>query len=334
MKAKLFFLLFIVFSQGVIQRLSSQCVVTGTDSIAQCGAYTWPADNNTYSTSGTYTALLTSNGCDSIVTLDYTNYNTTITEVVTGCDSYAWAAGGNLFFTESGTHSVVYNNIHGCDSTRTLELTIVDSSSSSDSASACGSYFWSLTGQTYTQSGLYQAVLTNSVSCDSIVTLTLTVNSDNNTISRNGIVLTSNEDDATYKWLDCDNSFAVIPNAISQSYAPPVSGRYAVIATQDGCVDTSSCFALLNLSANNLQASVEYIKLYPNPVKSSLLIKNQWNKQWAAPLNIYDVNGRLIQSTQMEFDYEGEERELSVSALAKGVYYLNLNGETIRFIKL
>lgn len=42
----------------------------GTESITTCGDYTWAANGVTYTTSGTYSALLTSvNGCDSTATL-------------------------------------------------------------------------------------------------------------------------------------------------------------------------------------------------------------------------------------------------------------------------
>jgi hypothetical protein len=55
-----------------------------------------------------------------------------------------------------------------------LNLTINNSSTSSESVIACVSYIWN--GQTYTQSGAYTYTTQNAVGCDSVATLNLTIN--------------------------------------------------------------------------------------------------------------------------------------------------------------
>ena len=64
----------------------------------------------------------------------------------------------------------------GCDSSATAIITI-NSSSSFSSATACNTYTWD--GVVYTTSGAYSNVYTNVAGCDSVHTLTLTINNAN-----------------------------------------------------------------------------------------------------------------------------------------------------------
>jgi hypothetical protein len=66
-------------------------------------------------------------------------------------------------------------NASGCDSVITLDLTILQPTGSTWAASACTSYDWAQTGETYTVSGLYYDTLTNAAGCDSVITLDLTI---------------------------------------------------------------------------------------------------------------------------------------------------------------
>ncbi|MES2590230.1 MAG: T9SS type A sorting domain-containing protein, partial [Bacteroidota bacterium] len=103
---------------------------TGSEIVTACDSYTWSADGNTYSSSGTYAATLTNvNGCDSLVTLNLTiNNSNTGSEIVTACDSYTWSADGNTY-SSSGAYSATLTNVNGCDSLVTLNLTINNSPS-------------------------------------------------------------------------------------------------------------------------------------------------------------------------------------------------------------
>ena len=69
--------------------------------------------------------------------------------------------------------STMTTNSAGCDSTATLNLTINNSSSSSEDVTACDSFDWN--GVTYTESGTYTFTTTNSAGCDSTATLNLTI---------------------------------------------------------------------------------------------------------------------------------------------------------------
>lgn len=147
-----------------------------SETITSCNDFTWSVNNTTYTSSGVYTASLTNSwGCDSVVTLNLTiNQGTSASINITECGSYTWAA-NNTTYTSSGTYSATLTNASGCDSTITLNLTIHNGTSGSVSVTECNSYTWPATNMTYTTSGVYTALLTNTSGCDSLVTLNLTI---------------------------------------------------------------------------------------------------------------------------------------------------------------
>jgi hypothetical protein len=139
---------------------------------------TW-IDGNTYGSDTVGVTYLypggSVSGCDSIVTLDLTILEPTFSsESVTECDSYTWNTNGQTY-TQSGQYTEVFTNQVGCDSTVTLNLTINSSSSSTQTDTGLDSYTWSVNNQTYTESGIYTAVIPNESGCDSTITLDLTL---------------------------------------------------------------------------------------------------------------------------------------------------------------
>lgn len=95
-----------------------------------------------------------------------------------GAAQYAWDNGvvDNVPFAPSsnGTYTVNGVDLNGCMGADTLELTILNHSTSSLTETAIDSY--TLNGQTYTQSGIYTQVVPAANGCDSTITLDLTLN--------------------------------------------------------------------------------------------------------------------------------------------------------------
>ena len=147
-----------------------------------CDSYTWMQNNVTYTLSGVYTDTVTNAvGCDSIITLNLTVNSSNKSSISnTACDSYTWPQ-NSVTYTSNGTYIDTTTNSAGCDSIVTLALTIKNSSNSSTSDTACASYTWGLNNITYTVSGAYTDTLTNTVGCDSIITLNLTINNSSST---------------------------------------------------------------------------------------------------------------------------------------------------------
>ena len=151
-----------------------------TDVQTSCSPYTW-IDGNTYSSTNNSAIFIGSNsaGCDSIITLNLTiNSPSYSTDVITSCDSYTWMD-GNTYTNSNNTATHVLSNNSGCDSIITLDLTILSSSSSTDSISTCDSLTW-INGTTYFSNNNSTFTLNNNQGCDSLVTLNLTINPSHN----------------------------------------------------------------------------------------------------------------------------------------------------------
>jgi gliding motility-associated-like protein len=77
---------------------------------------------------------------------------------------------------QAGMYIDTLQNILGCDSIVTLQLSLVQPSSSSISASICAGDTYFFNGQTLSVSGQYSVTIPSVFGCDSVVQLTLTVN--------------------------------------------------------------------------------------------------------------------------------------------------------------
>lgn len=147
--------------------------LSGTASANECDSYTW--NGSTYTASGSYQYnTTTSHGCDSMATLTLViRHSTSSTTNQDVCDSYIWHGNAYTSSTTSPTH--VSTNSQGCDSTEHLHLIVRHSTSSTNNQNVCDTYHWDATNMDYTASGTYNKTLVNSQSCDSNLTLNLTV---------------------------------------------------------------------------------------------------------------------------------------------------------------
>ena len=124
------------------------------------------------------------------------NEPTTSTVIAGDCDSYTL---NGTTYTATGIYTQVVNNVAGCDSTITLNLTIYGPSISTTPMNACGSFTWT-DGNVYNASGTYTQNLTGVNGCDSIATLELTINDNASTTTINNC--------GTYTWTD-GNDYAL-----------------------------------------------------------------------------------------------------------------------------
>ena len=137
--------------------------------IFRCDEYIW--NGNLFDTSGIYVDTMSSIiGCDSIVTLNLTIYNSSTSfDTVVVCDSYLW---NSIVYDSSGSYIDTILNSVGCDSVMFLELS-VNNSNSYNILDICDSITWN--GVLYDSSGVYNDTILNYLGCDSVITLDLTV---------------------------------------------------------------------------------------------------------------------------------------------------------------
>ncbi len=195
---------------------------------------------------------------------------------------------------------------------------------------ACDSYT-APDGAIYTNSGIKTAIIPNAAGCDSTITIDLTINTVNVSVTQNGIILTANAIADFYQWLDCNNSYSIINGEISQSFTATQNGSYAVKVTQNGCTDTSACYAVTTVGILENTFSND-ITVYPNPTDGSLKIDlGETLSEFI--VCIIDINGKLIQQSTYK-NTKMIELNLNVQP---GIYLLTIDSgnrkASIRLIK-
>ncbi len=148
---------------------------TATASICQGSSYIF--GTQTLTIAGPYTELFTSQGgCDSTVVLTLSinpTYNEIATASICQGESYIF---GTQTLTSGGTFSETFLTINGCDSTVALTLSINPSFNETASASICPGDTYIFGTQTLIAAGIYTETFTTADGCDSIVELSLSIN--------------------------------------------------------------------------------------------------------------------------------------------------------------
>ncbi len=123
-----------------------------------------------------------------------------------------------------------------------------------------------------TQSGVFNYSIPLNGGCNPVsATGTITVNSPDISITRSGNVFTAGATGASYQWVDCSNNYTPISGATNQVFTASSSGTYAVIVTQNGCTDTSTCAQLFPTALDeHKKAGIALV--YPNPSQGNLTI--------------------------------------------------------------
>jgi hypothetical protein len=102
-------------------------------------------------------------------------YTSTSTDTQAHCDTYTWLD-GTTYITSNNTATWTSTNAAGCDNVATLNLTINNSTTSTDTQVHCDAYTW-LDGVTYiTYNNSATWTTTNAAGCDNVATLDLTIN--------------------------------------------------------------------------------------------------------------------------------------------------------------
>lgn len=152
---------------------------TAEESFSTCSntlPYVWY--NQSLNTAGTYTTTLQNSlGCDSIVTGYFSITQVKRDTLTVGiCPSQVPFQWNGQSFNTSGYYPFIFTGENGCDSISVLRLIIAPIIQMEQHIGICDynlPYIWN--GTAFNTSGTYTQTFTNSVGCDSIVTLYLTV---------------------------------------------------------------------------------------------------------------------------------------------------------------
>ena len=234
-------------------------------------------------------------------------------------------------YTSAGTYYVsltVGDTIMGKDSVITMPIYVYGPTFHTIDTFSCDSF--TLNGIIYTSSGTYTQNLINANGCDSIITINLTVHHVDVSVVQNGNTLTANAYPAMYQWVDCNNNFTPLPNETGQNFEATTNGSYAVIITQNNCVDTSLCYliTLVEIIENSWENN---IFIYPNPTNGKIYVDFNTVVD-DVTLIIKDVKGSIIQKQN---HYNKQILELYLN-FSPGIYFITFISEnktaTIRVI--
>ncbi len=290
-----------------------------TTPVTACGSYIF--GGTTYTTDGTYThTFQNARGCDSVATINLTINQATSNQInVTACNSYTYD--GNTY-TANGAYTHYFTNSVNCDSVVVLFLTLTSGVTSQLSATACNEY--TLNGETYTATGIYTQTMTAANGCDSVITLNLTINQTPEATITAVDDLFVGGGGSSYQWLDCNNDYAPIPSATSQTLVTDGAGRYAVEVTFRGCKDTSDCMESFPAGIGQLEG--DKLTIYPNPARDQVVIAST-TMLTDASVTLINVNGqRIIQKKNQS----GDKITLNLAGVAAGVYIVEVTaGEKV-----
>lgn len=104
------------------------------------------------------------------------------TETITACDRFN-SPSGKIKVTVSGTYYDTIQTAYGCDSAIKYVVTIKKKTTSSMKAFDCKSYTSPSKTYTWTKSGTYLDYLKNSIGCDSVITIFLTIGAPMDSVS-------------------------------------------------------------------------------------------------------------------------------------------------------
>lgn len=139
-------------------------------------------------------------------------------------------------------------------------------------------------------------------------------------VSVSSQTLMANLSNASYQWLDCNNAFAPVSGATSQSFSPNSSGNFAVSLLQGACADTSACFSMTVIG---IESPFDFpISISPNPTSETLILQIPPVDQHPI-LTIHTATGRMVLQKELnelktEIDLPGPQ----------GMYILKVESES------
>lgn len=146
-------------------------------------------------------------------------------------------------------------------------------------------------------------------------------------IVQNNHILTSQELDVEYQWINCDTGLP-IQDAVNQSFEAVESGRYAVALSRGLCRDTSLCIEVMLVSATEQRSALPKTEAYPNPNNGRFVLRMPVSGQ----ITLYDATGRLLRTEV----HGAGEHTLFIDGPA-GLYWLtvmyNQGVQTLRIIR-
>lgn len=179
--------------------------------------------------------------------------------------------------------------------------------------------------QTITSPGTYVIPVQGAGVCDTLVTLIVTQSSvsiDLNVLQQ-GPVLTSQQQGATYQWIDCLNGNTPITGETNQAFTATVNGQYAVVVSLNGCTDTSACFNVTGVGINEIENN--FISIWPEPFDETLTVFNHHNEPHK--IIVMDIAGKMSYTVTL---FPNSRTDIETSRWVQGTYFITSENQMYR----
>lgn len=202
--------------------------------------------------------------------------------------------GGGSSYTDPAANSVSHTQgFQNGDGMIILTYTVGMTTTSNQVLNTCDSLVSPSGLYVWNTSGVYNDTIQNTLGCDSVMTVDLTVNTIDGTVTQTNNLLTALEVGATYQWVECP-AMTAINGATNQSYTAIANGDYAVEVTSNGCTITSDCYTVsgVGIMENNFG---DELLIYPNPTDGNFSIDLGSNYE-SILVTMTDLSGKKIMS--------------------------------------
>jgi hypothetical protein len=307
------------------------------------GSYQWSTGETTQTitvtTTGTYIAEVTKDGCtasDTIVVTVNPAPSFSLGASIEACESatleapvsgsYAWSTGetsSEITVTQNGSYALTITNAEGCTAADTVNVTIHENPvvDLGEDVVACDSaelmamggiaFAWS-TGATtstitVTQAGNYSVTVTDQNGCTSADTVNVEINTapeaaftyDN---SECPLVLFSDNSTGaidSWEWDFGDTSAVVTTQDAENNYSE--DGDYTVVLTVSNQCGTDTASQTVSIDCIvGIEDFDVYFQLYPNPAGNVISIRTNDTRMTGAAIELRNVNGKILKSVRLD----------------------------------
>lgn len=160
-------------------------------------------------------------------------------------------------------------------------------------------------------------------------TIAVTVTPIDSSVTVSGTTITAISGGGTYEWLNCSTGFSVISGETGQSFTPSANGTYALKISENGCIDTSSCYVFSTVKIDETENSL--FSIYPNPVSQNVeIVFDRFIE--SGTVMIIDQKGQILITETIN---ESNSVNIDMTSLACGIYQVQiLTGNTLVTKKL
>jgi hypothetical protein len=232
---------------------------------------------------------------------------------------------GGAWQTTAGIYTDIYQAANGCDSIRNTTLTIVAPTTGSQSLTICNGDSIFVGGAWQFTAGSYVDNIIAASGCDSILTTNLAVYQVDTSVTVQNNILTAGASGAAYVWLNCVGNTPV-PGATAQVFAPTVNGLYSVVVTQNGCADTSTCWAITTIGIKDFE--IPSLSYSPNPT-TGLVNINLGARYKRVTVSVVSSSGQMV--SKFSFS-RTDNAQIDLSELPAATYFLQIDADDKREI--